>query len=226
MLWKYNVLLIFWFKDLKLEYREAKDSAGVFLASEGKSIGKGSWPYRIVNQGGRCRRDSWDWHTLGHHGKPTEDHAHPHRLETGRFCVIHNADWKSLSTLEAFKKPSTSSVEPMLCFDGVASTIYVSKINHHSLIGLGAICSWCHVIKDSWNQIQYMEIHDQSWLLSSDTALKCKTMMETSKNGLAIQLNSTFWYWKGTYPYYAQGNRWANQPSCVLDPSLYRWICL
>ncbi len=83
------------------------------------------------------------------HGKPTEDNAHPHRSETGRFVLVHNgvienyleikeeylaghhfkgqtdteiaahligkfAEEDGLSTLEAFKKPSTSSVGPML----------------------------------------------------------------------------------------------------------------
>ena len=76
----------------KLEYR-GYDSAGVFLASEGKS--------QLVKAVGRiaelsAKAEGVEGDTgIGHtrwatHGKPTEDNAHPHRSETGRFVLVHN----------------------------------------------------------------------------------------------------------------------------------------
>ena len=76
----------------KLEYR-GYDSAGVFLASEGKS--------QLVKAVGRIAELSSKAEVvegtagIGHtrwatHGKPTEDNAHPHRSETGRFVLVHN----------------------------------------------------------------------------------------------------------------------------------------
>ena len=76
----------------KLEYR-GYDSAGVFLASEGKS--------QLVKAVGRIAELSTKAEGvegtagIGHtrwatHGKPIEDNAHPHRSETGRFVLVHN----------------------------------------------------------------------------------------------------------------------------------------
>ena len=76
----------------KLEYR-GYDSAGVFLASEGKS--------QLVKAVGRIAELSTKAEGvegtagIGHtrwatHGKPTEDNAHPHRSETGRFVLVHH----------------------------------------------------------------------------------------------------------------------------------------
>lgn len=76
----------------KLEYR-GYDSAGVFLASEGKSqlvkaVGRiAELSTKVEGVEGTAGIGHTRWAT---HGKPTEDNAHPHRSETGRFVLVHN----------------------------------------------------------------------------------------------------------------------------------------
>ena len=76
----------------KLEYR-GYDSAGVFLASEGKSqlvkaVGRiAELSSKVEGVEGTAGIGHTRWAT---HGKPTEDNAHPHRSETGRFVLVHN----------------------------------------------------------------------------------------------------------------------------------------
>ena len=76
----------------KLEYR-GYDSAGVFLASEGKSqlvkaVGRiAELSAKVEGVKGEAGIGHTRWAT---HGKPTEDNAHPHRSETGRFVLVHN----------------------------------------------------------------------------------------------------------------------------------------
>ena len=76
----------------KLEYR-GYDSAGIFVLGGAenhlvKAVGRiAELSAKTTGVEGKTGIGHTRWAT---HGKPTEDNAHPHRSETGRFVLVHN----------------------------------------------------------------------------------------------------------------------------------------
>ena len=76
----------------KLEYR-GYDSAGIFVLGGAenhlvKAVGRiAELSAKTTGVEGKTGIGHTRWAT---HGKPTEDNAHPHRSETGRFILVHN----------------------------------------------------------------------------------------------------------------------------------------
>ena len=132
------------------------------------------------------------------------------------------AEEDGLSTLEAIKKkPSTSSVGPMLCFDGCGRSKHdlCGKKKSPLLIGLGdgynMVCSDAMAMIRETNQ--YMEIHDQELVIVKADSVEVQdydgNVKERASYTAELDLSDIG---KGTYPIlHAQGNRWATNLSCV-----------